>query len=1430
MTHLKRRIASVLLTACLLIGLLPTSALAADSKADTGVFTVTGGTLGTDYTYTAHNEYDPDGGEVLTIKGSAALTISTNSSESGETSGCRIVIENNVPANITLAGVNITPADASTDDGYSGIELGNNATLNITLQNNSSNVINGGKSSTAGTPAPGIHVPENSTLTITGNGSLEVHGASDTYAAAVGIGGMGSSSSAGGACGNVIILGGTITVHGGTSTTGSAPVDIGGGASDNGNGGNCSTVIILTSVNSGESLEIGGGAGVAVGGGKGTDGAGIKPSGDGTYTVYGDLELPCDITIPEGATVVIPEGASLTVPEDVTLTNNGTIQKNGGSFINDGTVTGQHPEDDRYTINYAEETITIGEGYEVYTAETGGDKIQSGGSITAYIGESLYIQQTGSETTGRTEISIPARPEAPNSNLISIDYDGEAINFNSGLDSDTLEYATEQTNPEWKDVPSGAALSDMGWTGNQMYLYFRIKATETSFASEATTTGVQIPSRPTAPIVAGTVTGSTENSITIGAQSGQEYRCGIGDAWGEWKTISSDSISIKFEDLEPGTEYTIQNRYQSGEDENYQEHFASFANSTTATTWPHIKTTSLKTGYVGVPYSAQLEAVVAEGTTVSWSLMQGSSLPAGLTLSSDGTISGTPTAATPQMATFTVTATIGEGASSVFSTQTLTITVTKSDAELGDLTVSGNTGIAEGAFQYGDTVKVVFNPERKTETNTNSLAENTATLTYTPTEGAAVELATATAQSDGSFELSYDTKEKKLPIGENLTLTVSYGGSGALNPVEKELTVTLEQAILKNMPTVTGSFVYGETLTVNYTKQDDESVTYQWYRGGEKISDATENSYTLTAEDISKNIYVIVSATDEWHRGAMQSRQQEVAKAQGSIEIACDSVTYGETVQPSVANNTNTGADVTYSYAGTGDTSYGPSAAAPTNAGTYTVTATVAETATHTAAESEPVAFTIRKASQTAPAAPTEARTTTSSITLNAISANENGAAVEYGISTDGGMTWTWQSGPEFDDLSSNTTYQFAARYAETDNYATSAPSDTVSIATDRRSSGGGSSRPSRDEGPSTGDSDGWKDIQDEVADAEDGDTITIDMGDETEVPGEIFEEVAGKDVDVEIDLGGGVSWTVNGQDVPEGVSLSDLDLGVSMDTKGIPANVFNAVTGEYSTVQFTLAHDGTFGFTLTLTAPLGRENAGYWANLYYYNERGRELEFVTSARIARDGSAALRLEHASQYAVVIDDKSHEPADLPFTDVQEDYWAYNAIQYVYGEGLMAGTSGSTFNPEGATTRGQIVTILWRLAGNPVVNYLMDYSDVDPAAYYAEAIRWATSEGIVGGYGGGVFGPDDAITREQLAVMLWRFAQHAGYDTTQGGMAIREYVDYEQISDFALEALNWAVSAGIINGTSTTTLSPSGSATRAQVAVILMRFCQDIANT
>ena len=217
-------------------------------------------------------------------------------------------------------------------------------------------------------------------------------------------------------------------------------------------------------------------------------------------------------------------------------------------------------------------------------------------------------------------------------------------------------------------------------------------------------------------------------------------------------------------------------------------------------------------------------------------------------------------------------------------------TTDKSDTEL-NLTVTGNTGINKGAFQYGDIITVTFTPQptQSASTNALSLEENTATLTYTPTEGEPVQLDKATEEKGGTFTLTYDTKQKQLPIGENLPLTISYGGNSELNPVEKELTFTLDQAYLRNIPTVTGSYVYGETLTVHYNPQDDETVSYQWYRSADKIPGATEASYTLTVEDIGEDVYVSVEATDEWHYGAKQSDNQDpVSKAsltEDAIEI-----------------------------------------------------------------------------------------------------------------------------------------------------------------------------------------------------------------------------------------------------------------------------------------------------------------------------------------------------------------------------------------------------------------------------------------------------------------------------------------------------------------------------------------------------------------
>ena len=144
---------------------------------------------------------------------------------------------------------------------------------------------------------------------------------------------------------------------------------------------------------------------------------------------------------------------------------------------------------------------------------------------------------------------------------------------------------------------------------------------------------------------------------------------------------------------------------------------------------------------------------------------------------------------------------------------------------------------------------------------------------------------------------------------------------------------------------------------------------------------------------------------------------------------------------------------------------------------------------------------------------------------------------------------------------------------------------------------------------------------------------------------------------------------------------------------------------------------------------------------------------------------------------------------------------------------------TTFNPDGATSRAMLAAILWRLEGSPVVNYAMDFADVEEGQWYTEAIRWAASEGIVTGYGDGAFGTNDSITREQFAVMLYRYA---GAQPASGTLST--FRDGTAVSDWAAEAMGWAVEAGLITGTGDgSTLTPQGQATRAQAAVLLMRW-------
>ena len=371
-----------------------------------------------------------------------------------------------------------------------------------------------------------------------------------------------------------------------------------------------------------------------------------------------------------------------------------------------------------------------------------------------------------------------------------------------------------------------------------------------------------------------------------------------------------------------------------------------------------------------------------------------------------------------------------------------------------------------------------------------------------------------------------------------------------------------------------------------------------------------------------------------------------------------------------------------------------------------------------------------------------------------------------------------------------------------------------------------GPSKPVEPDGPATEDSEGWSAIEDELALADDGDDIAVDMNGATEVPKEVFERVVGKDVDVTFELEDGVSWSVNGADIPTDADLSDLDLAVTMDSDGIPVDVIDTVTSESSTtVQMTLAHDGAFGFTMTLSAPLGKENAGLWANLYHYDENAKAMTFETATLIDDDGNAALPMRHASQYAIVIDDHSHAAeAALPFSDVNDDDWFFDVVRYVYEQGLMTGTSDREFSPNLTTTRGMIVSILNRLENGPTAE-AAGFTDVADGDWYAEAVNWAAREGIVAGYEDNTFRPNDPITREQLAAMLMNYAAWKGEDVSARA-DLSGYNDAASVSSWAAETVQWAVADGLISGMPGNLLEPQGSATRAQVAAILQRFLSD----
>lgn len=298
---------------------------------------------------------------------------------------------------------------------------------------------------------------------------------------------------------------------------------------------------------------------------------------------------------------------------------------------------------------------------------------------------------------------------------------------------------------------------------------------------------------------------------------------------------------------------------------------------------------------------------------------------------------------------------------------------------------------------------------------------------------------------------------------------------------------------------------------------------------------------------------------------------------------------------------------------------------------------------------------------------------------------------------------------------------------------------------------------------------------------------------------------------------GNGALWmdTTTLSDLPEGTTVYDVLQRLQKDGK----LTFRHKGGYISSI--------TFG-DKTLTELEEGENSGWmyrvngvlpdvYMSAYGLKNGDNIRVFFTTDYTKESGS------HGGSTPSTVPTTPQQPTDLPFTDVQAGVWYADAVKYVFEQGLMSGISAQQFGPDSTVTRGQVVTILWRLAGSPTVSG-KTFTDVNASVWYADAVAWASANGVVSGYESGLFRPEDQVTREQLAAILYRYALISGKDAEKTA-DLSGYTDSVTISTWAPQALKWAVGSGLISGTGANTLSPRGTATRAQIAVILQNYCK-----
>ena len=377
----------------------------------------------------------------------------------------------------------------------------------------------------------------------------------------------------------------------------------------------------------------------------------------------------------------------------------------------------------------------------------------------------------------------------------------------------------------------------------------------------------------------------------------------------------------------------------------------------------------------------------------------------------------------------------------------------------------------------------------------------------------------------------------------------------------------------------------------------------------------------------------------------------------------------------------------------------------------------------------------------------------------------------------------------------------------------------------------------------------GWNDISDTVMKAASGSEYTVKLNGDNIIPASFYNAIRNKDVTVVFELNSAFKLELNGKDVTSsGAKETNIDL--KPDTNKIHKDMLNGYSGVAGTRQFTVFNPGSDDIFFTVQFSLDKDYSKQKATLF--RKDGDSLELIGSATVDSKGRSDFRMKLiAGDYIALIGehefklgtepdvpDKPAAPPAVepgqpswanPYSDLSATDWYYDAVKYVHQNGIFTGTSDNLFSPNQTLTRGMLVTSLWRLAGQPVGEN-NSFTDVPGGEWFTEAVSWAAANGIVEGYGNGVFDPYASVNREQMAAIFYRYAGHIGLNLTingAGGTAAA-YADWPAVSSWAQDAFTWFCAKEIIQGKTTEAgviLDPQGLATRAEAASAFMRFAE-----